>query len=187
MHLRQFRDDDLEHPIAGLGADVLRIRGLGQREAALEIAAQALDAAQAGLPAMLVDASLGEESLTRIYAPEAQFGLHDIVTGKVGLVRAALQDEGTGLFFLPRVGRTDLVGVEQIGSGFLEKARRFGPIIIDGGAVGTDGLALRFAEVADDIVLVLREGAVGEGDLASATAALGEQANKLRGFVVNEA
>lgn len=147
----------------------------------------ALDAAQAGLPAMLVDASLGEESLTRIYAPEAQFGLHDIVTGKVGLVRAALQDEGTGLFFLPRVGRTDLVGVEQIGSGFLEKARRFGPIVIDGGAVGTDGLALRFAEVADDIVLVLREGAVGEGDLASATAALGEQADKLRGFVVNEA
>lgn len=146
----------------------------------------ALDAAQAGLPAMLVDAGLGDEALTRVYAPEAQFGLHDVVTGKVGLVRAALQDEGTGLFFLPRVGRTDLVGSEEIGRGFFEKARRFGPIVIDGGAVGTDGLALRFAEVADDIVLVLREGAVGEGDLASATAALGEQAGKVRGFVVNE-
>jgi uncharacterized protein involved in exopolysaccharide biosynthesis/Mrp family chromosome partitioning ATPase len=147
----------------------------------------ALDAAQSGLPAMLVDAGLGDEALTRVYAPEAQFGLYDVVTGKVGLVRAALQDEGTGLFFLPRVGRTDLVGSEEIGSGFFEKARRFGPIVIDGGAVGTDGLALRFAAFADDIVLVLREGAVGEGDLASATAALGEQADKLRGFVVNEA
>jgi Mrp family chromosome partitioning ATPase len=147
----------------------------------------ALDAAQSGLPAMLVDAGLGEESLTRIYAPEAQSGLHDIVTGQVGLVRAALQDEGTGLFFLPRVGRADLVGTEQIANGFFDKARRFGPIVIDGGAVGTDGLALRFAEAADDIVLVLREGAVGEGDLAGATEALGEQAEKLRGFVVNEA
>ncbi len=147
----------------------------------------ALDAAQAGLPSMLVDAGLGDDSLTRIYAPEAQSGLHDVVTGKVGLVRAALQDEGTGLFFLPRTGRADEVTTAQIGGGFLDKARRFGPIVIDGGAVGTDGLALRFAEVADDIVLVLREGAVGESDLASATAALGEHAEKLRGFVVNEA
>lgn len=147
----------------------------------------ALDAAQAGLPSMLVDAGLGDDSLTRIYAPEAQSGLHDVVTGKVGLVRAALQDEGTGLFFLPRTGRADEVTTAQIGGGFLDKARRFGPIVVDGGAVGTDGLALRFAEVADDIVLVLREGAVGESDLASATAALGEHAEKLRGFVVNEA
>ena len=147
----------------------------------------ALDAAQAGLPAMLVDAGSGEESLTRIFAPEAAAGLHDIVTGKAGLVRAALQDEGSGLFFLPRVGRADLVTTEQIAGGFLDKARRFGPIVVDGGAIGTDGLAQRFAEVADDIVLVLREGAVGEADLASATAALGEQAGKLRGFVVNEA
>jgi uncharacterized protein involved in exopolysaccharide biosynthesis/Mrp family chromosome partitioning ATPase len=147
----------------------------------------ALDAALAGLPAMLVDAGAGEDSLTRVFAPEAAAGLHDIVTGRVGLVRAALQDEGTGLFFLPRVGRADLVSVQQIESGFLDRARRFGPIVIDGGAVGTDGLAQRFAEVADDIVLVLREGAVGQSDLATATAALGDQAQKLRGFVVNEA
>ncbi|OYX02981.1 MAG: hypothetical protein B7Z14_01775 [Bosea sp. 32-68-6] len=147
----------------------------------------ALDAALAGLPAMLVDAGAGDDSLTRVFAPEAAAGLHDIVTGRVGLVRAALQDEGTGLFFLPRVGRVDQVPAQQIESGFLDRARRFGPIVIDGGAVGTDGLAQRFAEVADDIVLVLREGAVGQSDLATATAALGDQAQKLRGFVVNEA
>ncbi len=147
----------------------------------------ALDAALAGLPAMLVDAGAGEDSLTRVFAPDAATGLHDIVTGQVGLVRAALQDEGTGLFFLPRVGRADQVPARQIESGFLDRARRFGPIVIDGGAVGTDGLAQRFAEVSDDIVLVLREGAVGPRDLATATAALGDQAQKLRGFVVNEA
>ncbi|MDP3409396.1 exopolysaccharide transport family protein [Bosea sp. (in: a-proteobacteria)] len=147
----------------------------------------ALDAALAGLPAMLVDAGAGDDSLTRVFAPEAAVGLCEIVDGKVGLVRAALQDEGTGLFFLPRAGRADEVAKAQIESGFLDKAHRFGPIIIDGGAVGAQGLAQRFVELADDIVLILREGAIGDGDLAHATAALGGDAEKLRGFVVNEA
>jgi uncharacterized protein involved in exopolysaccharide biosynthesis/Mrp family chromosome partitioning ATPase len=147
----------------------------------------ALDAALAGLPAMLVDAGTGDDSLTRVYAPDAGAGLHDIATGAVGLVRAALQDEGTGLFFLPRVGRADLVTPAQIESGFFDKARRFGPIVIDGGPIGSDTLAQRFTDAADDIVLILREGAIGDGDLARANAALGSNAAKLRGFVVNEA
>ncbi|PZO03490.1 MAG: hypothetical protein DCF30_02625 [Hyphomicrobiales bacterium] len=146
----------------------------------------ALDAALAGLPAMLVDAGTGDDSLTRVYAPEAGAGLHEIVAGSVGLVRAALQDEGTGLFFLPRVGRTDLVTPAQIETGFLDKARRFGPIVIDGGAIGSDPLAQGFADAADDIVLILREGEIGDGDLARANSALGANAAKLRGFVVNE-
>ncbi|HEY5794570.1 MAG TPA: exopolysaccharide transport family protein, partial [Bosea sp. (in: a-proteobacteria)] len=158
--------------------------GAGASTLALNLA---LDAALAGLPAMLVDAGTGDDSLTRVYAPDAAAGLHDIATGAVGLVRAALQDEGTGLFFLPRVGRADLVTSAQIRDGFLDKARRFGPIVIDGGAVGSDGLAQRFIEVADDIVLILREGGIGDGDLARANAALGSNAAKLRGFVVNEA
>ena len=148
----------------------------------------ALDAALAGLPAMLVDAGTGDDSLTRVYAPDAGAGLHEIVTGSVGLVRAALQDEGTGLFFLPRVGRTDLVTLAQIETGFLDKARRFGPVVIDGGAIGSDPLAQRFADAADDIVLIVREGEIGDGDgdLARANTALGANAAKLRGFVVNE-
>ncbi|KRE06353.1 hypothetical protein ASE63_24310 [Bosea sp. Root381] len=147
----------------------------------------ALDAALAGLPAMLVDVGTGDDSLTGVFAPEAGAGLYEIATGSVGLVRAALQDEGTGLFFLPRAGRADEVSAAQIDSGFFEKARRFGPIVIDGGTIGTDALAQRFADAADDIVLILRDGGIGNGDLARATAALGPNAPKLRGFVVNEA
>jgi uncharacterized protein involved in exopolysaccharide biosynthesis/Mrp family chromosome partitioning ATPase len=147
----------------------------------------ALDAALAGLPAMLVDAAQGEESLTRVYAPDAQAGLHDIVTGAAGLVRVALQDEGTGLFFLPRFGRTDLVTPEQLERGFFGAARRFGPIVIDGAAIGSDALSRLFADAADDIVLVIRGAAAGGGDLQEAEAALGPNAAKIRGFVVNEA
>lgn len=147
----------------------------------------ALDAALAGLPAMLVDAGSGDDSLTRVYAPDAGAGLYEIANGTVGLVRAALQDEGSGLFFLPRVGAADKVSAAEIESGFFEKARRFGPIVIDGGAIGADPISQRFADLADDIVLIVREGGIGDGDMARATAALGANAARLRGFVVNEA
>lgn len=158
--------------------------GAGASTLALNLA---LDAAMDGLPAMLVDAGQGANNLTQAYAPEAEAGLHDIVSGTAGLVRVALQDEGTGLFFLPRRGRTDLVTAEQIGRGFFGAARRFGPIVIDGATIGSDGLTRRFAEVVDDIILVIREGSVAAGDLEQVSAALGASAAKLRGVVVNEA
>ena len=102
-------------------------------------------------------------------------------------MRVALQDEGTGLFFLPRFGRTDLVTAEQIERDFFGAARRFGPIVIDGAAIGSDALSRLFADAVDDIVLVIRGGAAGGGDLQEAEAALGPNAAKIRGFVVNEA
>jgi uncharacterized protein involved in exopolysaccharide biosynthesis len=151
----------------------------------------ALDAAQSGLPAVLVDAGLGETGLTAIFAPDARSGLHDIVTGATGFVRTALQDEGTGLFFLPRRGRVDLVSAQQIRDGFLPATARFGPVVIDGAAIGStnggDSLTQAFVETVDDIVLVIREGAVTAADLDLANAALGPHAGKIRGFVVNQA
>lgn len=147
----------------------------------------ALDAAGDGQPAMLVDAGLGEASLTHLYAPDAQLGLHDVVSGAAGVVRAALQDEGTGLFFLARAGRVDLVTPAQIARDFVGATRRFSPIVIDGGAIGDDPLSLGFAEAADDIILVVREGSIAAGDLERVQAALGENARKIRGFVINEA
>jgi uncharacterized protein involved in exopolysaccharide biosynthesis/Mrp family chromosome partitioning ATPase len=159
-------------------------RNAGASTLALNLA---LDAALAGLPALLVDSGLGETGLTAVYAPEAQAGLHDIVSGGAGLVRVALQDEGTGLFFLPRRGRTELVTSEQITRDFFGVARRFGPVLIDGAAIGTDTLSRHFIDAVDDIVLVVREGEVGAGDLEQANATLGDNAAKIRGFVINEA
>lgn len=158
--------------------------GAGASTLALNLA---LDAALEGLPAMLIDAGNGANNLSQVYAPDAELGLHDIVSGAAGLVRVALQDEGTGLFFLPRRGRTDLVTAEQISSGFFAAARRFGPIVIDGSAIDGDRLTQHFAEVADDIVLVIRQGGAGASDMEKFSAALGANATKLRGIVVNEA
>ncbi len=157
--------------------------GAGASTLALNLA---LDAALAGKAAMLVDSGLGAASLTASFAEDAQAGLADIVSGAAGVVRAALQDEGTGLFFLPRRGPTEAITAAQISRDFFGAARRFGPIIIDGAAIGSDALTQRFAEAVDDIVLVLREGEVGRGDLERAAATLGDHAGKIRGFVVNQ-
>lgn len=158
--------------------------GAGASTVALNLA---LDAMLAGKAALLVDSGMGDGGLTGTFAPEAQAGLAEIVSGAAGLVRVALQDEGTGLFFLPRIGPTGGVTATQISREFFGAARRFGPIVVDGAALGSDGLTQRFAEAVDDIVLVLREGEIGRGDLESATALLGPHAGKIRGFIVNEA
>lgn len=158
--------------------------GAGTSTIALNLA---LDAMLAGKASLLVDSGMGDGGLTGTFAPEAQAGLAEIVSGTAGLVRVALQDEGTGLFFLPRIGPTGGVTATQIAREFFGAARRFGPIVVDGAALGSDGLTQRFAEAVDDIVLVLREGEIGRGDLESATAMLGPHAAKIRGFIVNEA
>jgi uncharacterized protein involved in exopolysaccharide biosynthesis/Mrp family chromosome partitioning ATPase len=158
--------------------------GAGASTLALNLA---LDAALAGKAAILVDAGVGAANLTTTFAKDAQTGLADIVSGTAGVVRAALQDEGTGLFFLPRRGPTTAITGAKISREFFGAARRFGPIIVDGAALGSDELTLHFAEAVDDIVLVLREGEVGRGDIERAAEALGAQAGKIRGFVVNQA
>lgn len=159
-------------------------RNAGASTLALNLA---LDAAQAGLPAMLVDAGLGTNSLTSVFAPDAQAGVHEIVSGSASLIRAALQDEGTGLFFVPRKGHPELVTAEQISHDFFGAARRFGPVFIDGASLGSDAFTERFADAVDDIVLVVRAGEVGAGEIQQASTALGRNAAKIRGFVSNEA
>ncbi|GAU82005.1 Wzz/FepE/Etk N-terminal domain-containing protein [Bosea sp. BIWAKO-01] len=159
-------------------------RNAGASTLALNLA---LDAAQAGLPAMLVDAGLGTNSLTSVFAPDAQAGMHEIVSGSASLIRAALQDEGTGLFFVPRKGHPELVTAEQISHDFFGAARRFGPVFIDGASLGSDAFTERFADAVDDIVLVVRAGEVGAGELQQASTALGRNAAKIRGLVSNEA
>jgi len=164
---------------------VLGLRGqAGASTVALNLA---LEAATSGRPALLIDSGLGDTSLTRVYAPDAELGLHEIATGSAGLVRVARQDEGSGLFFLPRAGRSEAVTADQIAHEIFGAARRFGPIIIDGAPIGSDALTDCFCQVVDDIVLVIREGEVGVVDLERANAALGPAAARIRGFVVNQA
>lgn len=147
----------------------------------------ALDAAQAGLPALLVDAGEGSLGLTRIFAADAPAGLGEVLAGKASLARTACKDEGTGLAFLPRVGSLPVPGANAIQSGLFAAAHRFGPVVVDGGSRRADALTRRFAEAADDIVLVARGAAPAKAEIERWQAELGPQAAKLAGIVVNAA
>lgn len=147
----------------------------------------ALDAAQAGLPALLVDAGDGSLGLTRIFAADAPAGLAEVIDGNASVARTACKDEGTGLAFLPRVGNVPVPGASAIQSGLFAAAHRFGPIIVDGGSRRADPLVRRFAEAADDIVLVARGAEPAKTEIERWRAELGPQAAKLAGIIVNAA
>ncbi|CAH1662502.1 Wzz domain-containing protein [Hyphomicrobiales bacterium] len=182
--------------IAGLRAELGRqgperrilVLGLEPQAGATTFALNlALDAARSGLPALLVDAGDGKLALTRVFAADARHGLGDVLDGKLALTSAIRKDEGTGLAFLPRAGAGSASASGPIGAEFLTAARRFGPIVIDGGSLRPDGLARGFAEAADDIVLIVRGGKVASDGPETWRAALGAEAGKLRGVVLNAA
>lgn len=145
----------------------------------------ALDAAQAGLPALLVDAGEGALGLTRIFASDAPAGLAEVLGQGASVARTACKDEGTGLAFLPRIGSVPVPGPNAIQSGLFGAAHRFGPIVIDGGSRRADALIGRFAETVDDIVLVVRGEEPAKAEIERWRAELGPQAAKLAGIVVN--
>jgi len=147
----------------------------------------ALDAASAGLPALLVDAGDGTRGLTPVFAADAPIGLGDVLAGRAALARAILKDEGTGLTFLPFAGNLQPAGQVSLRTGPFAAAHRFGPMIVDGGSLPVAGLIERFAEAVDDIVLVAREGRSAKAAAERWRAELGVHAAKLRGLVVNAA
>ncbi|WP_336813891.1 exopolysaccharide transport family protein [Bosea sp. MMO-172] len=145
----------------------------------------ALDAAQSGLPALLVDAAGGAHGLTPDFAADASVGLGDVMSGQAALGRAIMKDEGTGLTFMPYAGVIPPAGAGSLRTGAFAATHRFGPVIVDGGPVKADGLIGRFAEVVDDIVLVARDDKSARTMAERLKAQLGSQAVKLRGLVIN--
>lgn len=198
--------DVIDKPKAGFAAAIHAIRtavapdggpsprrilvlGLHRQAGASTLALNlALDASLSGLPALLVDAAPGPGSLTALFGPAG--------TGIAAqeAARITIRDEGTGLSFLAQGGQSHGASAQQGASDALARARHFGPIVIDGGALGSDGAVSRLAhavdgivDAADDVVLVTRNGAIAAADLDPAIAALGDNAAKIRGYVVNEA
>ncbi|RYE32620.1 MAG: hypothetical protein EOP23_11795 [Hyphomicrobiales bacterium] len=197
--------DVIDKPQSGFAESVLAIRlelakaaGGEQRRRILVIGLEpqagattlalnlALDAALSGLPALLVDAGNGADSLTPVFAADAPLGLGDVLAGRAALARAILKDEGTGLTFLPQMGQL-AGGTGSLRTGPFAAAHRFGPMIVDGGSLPIAGLIGRFAEAVDDIVLVARDGRSAKAAAERWQAELGPHANKLRGFVINAA
>lgn len=150
----------------------------------------ALSAARGGAAPLLVDLGRGRATLTDVLAPGATPGFDEIYAGEVGFVRAALQDEETGVFFLPRQsGRMlapEAVDATLVERRFVSVVRRFDPVVIDGAALGPDPLIAALGLHIDDVLLVARPQDVTVEAIAAARASLGPGANRIRGLVVND-
>ncbi|MCO5090459.1 exopolysaccharide transport family protein [Bosea sp. (in: a-proteobacteria)] len=198
--------DVIDKPKAGFAAAVAGIRralaeaaGGDERRRILVLALEpqagattlalnlALDAALAGLPALLVDAGGGARGLTAVFAAGAPIGFGDVIAGQAPLARARLTDEGTGLTFLPRSGALPSAETGSFRTGPFAAAHRFAPMIVDGGSLPVAGLIARFAEAVDDIVLVTRQDSLAKAEGGRWLEELGPHAAKLRGLVVNAA
>jgi uncharacterized protein involved in exopolysaccharide biosynthesis/Mrp family chromosome partitioning ATPase len=148
----------------------------------------ALAAANEGRIPLLVDAGQGERSLTAVFAEDATLGLADVISGSAGMVRAALQDEETGLFFLPRLSNVAIARPaltrDILAKAFYPAVRRFDCVVIDGATLDLGDLTRSFADSVDDIVIVTTAG-FATADLARAETLLGPE--RIRGCVINRA
>jgi uncharacterized protein involved in exopolysaccharide biosynthesis/Mrp family chromosome partitioning ATPase len=162
--------------------------GAGASTIALNLA---LGAARADDVPLLIDLGRGSTTLTEALAGDAELGFDDVYAEDVGLVRAALQDEETGVFFLPRekgrMLKSDDVDAKRIRTRLLPALRRFDPVIIDGAAAGRDPLLATLAAEADDIILVARPGDVTAAAIANVQGVFDAAAlAHVRGVVINE-
>jgi uncharacterized protein involved in exopolysaccharide biosynthesis/Mrp family chromosome partitioning ATPase len=163
-------------------------QGAGSSTVALNLA---LGAARAEDVPLLVDLGRGARTLSEALAPEAELGFDDVYGGEAGLVRAALQDEETSVFFLPRekgrMLKASEIDARRIRTRLMPSLRRFDPVIIDGAAAGRDPLLAALASEADDIVLVARPGDITQEAIQQVKASFdGTALERIRGVVIND-
>ena len=77
-------------------------------------ASVALLMAQAGARVILVDCDLRNPSLSRKLAPNADYGILDVIVGSVPLEDAVWRDRSTNLTFLPVSTKTRLMNSSEI-------------------------------------------------------------------------
>jgi Mrp family chromosome partitioning ATPase len=160
--------------------------GAGASLVALNLA---LAAAREGATPILIDLAAGPASLSAAFADDAEIGAEQVISGAAGLIRAALQDDETGAFFLPRPDapvRPAAPSSESLKSGLLDQTRRFEAVVIDAGSTADGALPYMLAEMADDLVVIAPAGMTLNQAQRLAERALGADAAKIRCIVLNE-
>ncbi|MGL4438542.1 MAG: exopolysaccharide transport family protein [Bosea sp. (in: a-proteobacteria)] len=161
--------------------------GAGTSLVALNLA---LAAAREKATPILIDLAGGPSSLSAGFAGDAEIGAEDVISGAAGLIRAALQDDETGAFFLPRPAgaqRRPAPCPARLKSGLFDQTRRFEAVIVDAGSTADGALPYQLAELADDIVVVAPAAMAPEAALRLLQRSLGSDADKVRAVIQNQA
>lgn len=161
--------------------------GTGASLVALNLA---LAAARENATSILIDMATGPASLTSLFAADAATGAEEVMAGSVGLIRAALKDEETGVFFLPRpIGaqRNSVPDPARLSDNLLQQTRRFESVLIDAGSITDGAMPFVLADLVDDIVVVAPAGMQGDAARRLMQRSLAGLSGKVRVIVSNEA
>jgi len=162
--------------------------GEGRTSTALNLA---LTSAASGRRVLLLDADIERGMLSKTLEAGGNAGLLDLLEGRAALPSVVLNDAESGLNFLPLGNATGAASrspdAHEIAQKLGEPVNQFDLVIIDSGAVLSDRYVRAFAEITDDIVLVVRSGGPKRDEIHSAIDVLRINARKIRGTVLTGA
>ncbi len=147
----------------------------------------AMAASLSGERALLVDADMMRPDLSGQIAAHSRLSVADVVNEYVSLEQIVVRDEHFGLDLLPLVPpygqELDAATQGLLARRMAGLGGKYRFVFIDGGCV-FDNLALQsHLENADDVLLVVREGAHNRAGIAHALNVLGVGPDKFRGIV----
>lgn len=160
--------------------------GEGRTTIALNLA---LTAAADGWRVLLVDADMARGMLSKTLDAASNAGLFDLIEGRATLASVLLNDVETDLSVLPLGNATRAESRSPAPQDLAAKLNdpNIDLVIIDGGTMLTDDYTRPFAEIADDVVFVVRAGGPKKDDIAAALGALRHNGRKVRGSVLTGA
>jgi len=160
--------------------------GEGRTTVALNLA---LTAAAGGWRVLLVDADIERATLSKTLDAAGNAGLLDLIEGRATLASVLLSDTDTDLNVLPLGNATRPESRNPDPQALAQKfaGANFDLVIIDSGAVLANDYVRLFAELADDLVFVVRAGGPKKDNVLAAFEALRLNARKVRGTVLTGA
>ena len=162
--------------------------GEGRTTTALNLA---LNWAASGLRVLLIDADIKRGGLSRTLDAAGNAGLFDLLEGRATLASVVLTDTETGLSFLPHGNATRPESykrdAQELARKLFDPARGYDIALLDCGAVLSDDYVRFFADLADDIVFIVRAGGPTKDEIAASFDALRINGRKVRGTVLTGA
>jgi succinoglycan biosynthesis transport protein ExoP len=139
---------------------------------------------------LLIDADTRRQALAAVLPHQSHAGLIDIASGQKLLSEVVTRDPQTNIHLLPlfaqRTASYRNVKNEHIRVAF-DQTKKFDLVIVLGTLHDGNPISTFFAGLVDQVVLIIKEGAMRQRDIDGALSALGGDARKIRGTVLTNA
>jgi succinoglycan biosynthesis transport protein ExoP len=171
----------------------IAISSLGAKEGKSTIAGHlARLFADSGTSTILIDANLANTTISKAWAPKAQKGLLDVLSGNEPLANAIVRRENTSLHLLPASTgsvdplRNELIGSQRMRDLLSELGGQYDLIVVDLPALQSGADARAISPYIDSFVFVAEWGRTSVDVLSEAARFLAAKQVNLLGVVINK-